>query len=392
MTEKIYAKDGMTRTFSAVVRSSDGGEDGFFRILLDRTAFFPGGGGQAADEGILVFDEEKIPVLGMEEAEGEVFHLTAYPIPVGSAVRGEVDFSVRLPRMQNHTGEHILCGIIHSRWGYDNVGFHLGSDGVTVDLSGELSWEALLWAEAEANRVITECHQVTVSFPSPDELPTLSYRSKLELTENVRLVTVEGCDVCACCAPHVSNTGEIGLLKIQDMMRYKGGVRLHILCGQDALRDYEARRREEAELSALLTSPRCELADALRRRSSETDRLRMELREARRALMRARAEAEAEVTGDLLFIDPTADEESLRTYANLAAKKCRLAVAVSGNPGAYRYIIVSEKVDLKKEAPLINGALKGRGGGRGTMISGTFAATEEEIRAYFRKDGNEKVK
>jgi len=335
VTEKIYVTDGMARTFHATVRSSESDAEGRFRILLDKTAFFPGGGGQAADEGTFVYGEERVPVLGMEEVGGEVYHLTPCPIPEGTVLRGEVDFSVRLPRMQNHTGEHILCGIIHARFGYDNVGFHLGSDGVTVDLSGELSWEELLWAEAEANRIITECHPVTVSFPTPEDLPALAYRSKLELTEDVRLVTVEGCDVCACCAPHVSNTGEIGLLKIQDMMRYKGGVRLHILCGRDALSDYEARRWEEAELSALLTSPRAELADAVRRRSAEADRLRMELREARSALMRVRAEAEPRVTGDLLLIDPQADEESLRTYANLAATKCRLAVAVSGTPGAY---------------------------------------------------------
>ncbi|MBO4284392.1 MAG: alanyl-tRNA editing protein, partial [Clostridia bacterium] len=248
MTEKLYETDGSLFTFSATVLSCERAGDGY-AVKLDRTAFFPGGGGQECDVGSL----GGIPVSGASTSDGEVIHRTAAPLPVGSVVEGVVDAFVRFPRMQCHTAEHIVSGLIHARYGYDNVGFHLGCDEVTMDFNGELTREQLDEIEDLANRVVYSDVPVTVSFPSPEELPRLSYRSKLDLTENVRLVTVEGVDVCACCAPHVEKTGEIGLVRLLGFIRYKGGVRIRLVAGERALADYRARCRASQEISEMLS-------------------------------------------------------------------------------------------------------------------------------------------
>ena len=203
MTLKLYDNDSFLFSFSARVLSCESAGERW-RAVLDRTAFFPEGGGQPADPGTL----GGVPVLDVQEEPDGIAHYLPSPLPEGETVQGELDRAVRLRRMQNHTGEHILCGLAHRHYGYENVGFHLGEDAVTMDLSGELTPEQLRALEREANEVVWEDVPVTARYPDPAELPHLTYRSKLELTENVRLVTIEGYDVCACCAPHVQHTGQ----------------------------------------------------------------------------------------------------------------------------------------------------------------------------------------
>ena len=382
-TKQLYAVDGELMTFAAAVLACEPASDGVWAVLPDRTALFPGGGGQNPDEGWLRYGDSELPVLGFRQRDGLIWHLTAAPIPAGTVIRGTVNEAVRRPRMQNHSGEHVLSGIVHRRWGYDNVGFHMGHDGVTIDFSGELTWAELMEAEAEANRIITECRPITVSYPSPEELSSIDYRSKLELTENVRLVTVEDCDVCACCAPHVANTGEIGLLKILDAMRYKGGVRLRVLCGTDALRAYEEKRERESALVARLKVPAAELPSAADRLLRETEELRFALRGAREALMRERASTVRPTDGCVLLVDPDTDTDSLRVFANLAAEKSLAAAAVTGRDGAWKYVIVSRRIDLRRAVKQINEALNGRGGGKPDMVAGTFACTREALESFF---------
>ena len=383
---RIYATDGNALSFDAEVLAAEPQADGTYAVRLDRTAFFPGGGGQSPDDGWLTAGGARVRVLSAKEESGAVVHITDAPLPCG-AVRGEVNPETRLPRMQHHTGEHILSGVIHTLYGFDNVGFHLGEDIVTVDTSGEMTDEMLAEAERLANEVVFDDRPVIVSFPTPDELARTEYRSKMELSGDVRLVSIPDCDTCACCAPHVASTGQVGLVKIVDAMRYKGGMRLSILAGRDAVRLFDTSLRREKELSKLLSAPPADHAAAVSRLLGEAEALRFSLRGLMRDAMLASAAAEPETDGDILLCRADADTEAMRTFADAAAPKCRMAVALSGTEGAFRYVIASEKVDLKAAAREINAALGGRGGGRETMISGTFSAPLSQIKSYFRLRG-----
>ena len=235
MTTRLFDADSHLRSFTACVLACTE-NDGKYEVELDATAFFPEGGGQCGDRGTL----GGVNVLDTVERGGTILHICAGPLPAGSEVRGEVDAELRFSNMQTHSGEHIVSGIVHRLFGYDNVGFHL--DGAaTLDFSGELTAEDIARVELLANEAVWKNLPVTARYPSPDELAGLEYRSKLDLTENVRIVTIEGVDVCACCAPHVSRTGEIGLIKITDFMRHRGGVRLTMLAGRRAFLDYRAK-------------------------------------------------------------------------------------------------------------------------------------------------------
>lgn len=380
MTVKLYDTDSEMWQFSARVLSCEpAGER--WRVVLDQTAFFPEGGGQPADPGTL----SGVPVLdAQEEAEG-IAHYLAAPLPVGETVRGELDGETRLRRMQNHTGEHILCGLAHRAWGYENVGFHLGEDAVTMDLSGELTPEQLRWLEAEGNRVVWTDVPVTAEYPDPALLPSLTYRSKLDLTENVRLVTIEGYDVCACCAPHVKHTGQVGMIKIIDAMRHRGGMRLTILCGMDAYKDYVNRFEQVKAISNLLSAPKDQVVPAVERQLEEKEALHRAVQERDRSMIALRAAALPETAGNLCVVDRFEDPEAMRELVNLGMEKAGgVCAAFSGADGAgYRYIIGSKTVDLRAAAKEINTSLRGKGGGKPAMIQGSCAADRAEIEAFF---------
>ena len=382
MTEKLYEKDGSLLSFQATVLACEPTKTGF-AVTLDRTAFFPGGGGQACDVGTL----GGIPVTGASLDGDAVIHDTTAPLAIGSTVSGEVDRSVRFPRMQCHTAEHIVSGLIHARYGYDNVGFHLGEDEVTMDFNGELTREQLDEIEDLANRVVYSDVPVTVSFPSPEELPNLSYRSKLDLTENVRLVTVEGCDVCACCAPHVSKTGEIGLIRLLGFIRYKGGVRIRLVAGEKALADYRARCRAAQTVSELLSVPQEKIAEGVSRALAASDALSQNNAALRRRLAELLAGDATPTEGNRVFFlsDIESDPDVARHLAAIAIKTTGGIVAVCYGEGerGFRYLLASEKTDLRTVLPEINRALSGRGGGKPGMAEGTFAASREEIKRFF---------
>ena len=279
ITEKLYENNGMMKEFTANVLSavpSDGG----YGVVLDRTAFFPEGGGQTADTGHI----GAAAVRDVQIVDGEIVHFTDSD-PGSGEVLCRLDFEERFRKMQNHTGEHLVSGIVHSQFGYDNVGFHLGTDGVTVDFSGVLTESELEFVEYIANRVVGENVPVTVSYPTPEECAAMEYRSKLELTEGVRIVTIEGWDVCACCAPHVSQTGAVGGIKILSCENWKGGVRIRMLCGLDARDDYQKRLDNTVRISNMLSCKQLESADAVARLMKQSQAEREESAKLRRALL-----------------------------------------------------------------------------------------------------------
>ena len=360
-TIKLYDADSHLYDFDASVISCEKTDKGF-AIVLDKTAFFPEGGGQPADEGTL----NGIAVTDVQIKDGVITHTTAVEIPAGSAVKGAVDSEIRFRRMQNHSGEHIVSGLIHKLFGYNNVGFHMGSEDVTLDLDGVLTREDLDKIEMLANRAVYENVNVRAEYPSPEILKDLDYRSKLDLTENVRIVTIEGYDVCACCAPHVNKTGEIGIIKLLDFLKYKGGVRIHMLCGFDALEDYNRRYKNVAAISAKLSAKQAEVYEAVERLSAELSAEKQAAGELKRQLVAMKIAALEPTDGNMVLVEKDMDMLNLRNLVNEAVQLCGgICAAFSGSDeNGYNYIIA-------------------RGGGKDEMIQGSAKASEAEIRAYF---------
>lgn len=379
MTEKLYYTDSHLFTFEAVVTDCREGTNGW-TVELDRTAFFPEGGGQPADTGRL----GPARVLDVRETDGRILHVTDKPLTVGECYSGRLDAEQRRRRMQNHSGEHIVSGLVHKLHGYENVGFHMGESCMSMDYSGELSREELERIELMANEAVRGNLPVRAWFPEPRELELLPYRSKKELREAVRLVEIPGIDRCACCAPHVRFTGEIGVIKILDAERHRGGVRLSVLCGLDALADYRKRQEGAAAVSALLSVPRDKIAPAVERLLGERDGLKERVATLSLRLVEALAAGTEPTEGNLCVFNPGLDEIAARELTNRLMERCGgfAGVFTGSDAEGWRYILGSRHVDLRAHARELNAALQGRGGGRPEMIQGQAAAPEAVIRAY----------
>ena len=380
MTNLLYNQSAYIRTFTAQVLSCEAVGEHYI-ITLDRTAFFPEQGGQGCDRGTL----GGARVTDVQIKDGIVYHTTDAPLTVGAMVEGEIDWARRYDNMQNHTGEHIVSGILHTMFGYDNVGFHLGDTVMTLDTSGELTAEQLSCVEVRANRAVWENVPVEVTYPDAAVLETLEYRAKLELTEDVRIVTIPGWDVCACCAPHVVRTGEVGMIRIIDAIRWKGGMRLTLVCGERALSDYRMRQTALSQISTALSAKAEETYDAFCRVQNTVSEQKQEIVRLKRELLAHQLASVKETAGNLCLFLPDADNDTLRAAVNGCVGKCGgLCGAFSGcDADGYRFVIGSEHIPLRARAKEITSALNGRGGGSDQMISGAVKASETEIRAYF---------
>lgn len=380
MTEKLYYRDSNIKDFSAEVIGVEKRDDGY-SVLLDKTAFFPEGGGQSADTGTI----DDAEVTDVFEQDGLIFHITEKPVTVGTEVSCAIDWETRFRRMQNHTGEHILSGIVHRLFGFENVGFHLGSESVTIDFDGFVDKDSLRRVEYLANEAVYKNVSVYSSFPGKKELETIVYRSKKEIDGAVRLVHIDGYDVCACCAPHVSRTGEIGIIKILGSEKYKGGVRLYILCGFDALEDVNKKYDNNAEISSLLSAKPNETADAVLRVLNEHQSEKRLIAEQKSALAALTADSLKETQGNICVFTNGFDYEALRIIVNKGVDLCPgVCAAFSGcDENGYIYIAGSKRLDMQKASKKINAALLGRGGGKPEMIQGSLRAERKVIESYF---------
>ena len=381
MTEKLYYKDSHIHEFEATVIGCEERKGGY-AVILDRSAFFPEGGGQQGDSGYIA----GVRVSDTHEKEGALHHYTESPLAVGEAVSCRIDYEQRRRRMQNHSGEHIVSGITNRLHGYNNVGFHMGEDCMTIDFDGELTWEQLMEIESLANQAVRDNIPVQVSFPDAETLAALDYRSKLELTEDVRIVEIEGIDRCACCAPHVSMTGEVGIIKVMDAERHRGGVRISLVCGMDALDDYRKKQENAAAVSNLLSVKRNDIAKGVERILNEQAKLKERLAAVNMEYVKLKAESFAETSGNICVFDNAVDDVALRELVNLLMEKCSLAAAFSGSDSeGYRYIIGSKNIDLRANSKTINAGISGKGGGSKEMIQGRAGGSAEEIRAFIEK-------
>ncbi len=372
MTIHLYDKDSSLLEFDAVVLSCEAKDDKYI-VTLDQTAFFPEGGGQGADHGLL----GGVHVLDAHEVKGEVQHLTDAPLTVGETVHGSVDAVRRLAMMQQHSGEHIFSGIVHQLFGYDNVGFHIGSEAVTMDFSGPLTDEDVLRVERMANEIIWKNIPVVTLLPTPEELAAMEYRSKKALTGEVRIVTIEGADTCACCGTHVKYTGSIGQIKVLSCQKYKSGVRVSILCGMRALDEENMLLSQVKRASTALSCRQPEMADAVNKLLHERDSLRAanELLGMRVFDMMAAGESEKDVRVVLCDVLPAA--QARKAAGKLAAGAKAALVLIPRAEGGYSFAMSSESIDVRPATKALCEAFGGRGGGPKDMTQGVLGAGEE---------------
>ena len=380
MTEKLFYTDSHMASFTAVVTDCRKNGDGY-EVELDRTAFFPEGGGQYADRGVL----DGVRVSDVQEKDGRILHMTEEPLETGKTVEGQIDWDERFMKMQQHTGEHIVSGLVHSRFGYNNVGFHLGSEDCTMDFNGEITREELAQIELEANRAVWKDIEVRVLYPDEEALKEISYRSKIEIEGQVRLVEVPGYDICACCAPHVKRSGEIGVIKLVNVQRYKGGARVTMLCGGRALSDYCMRQKQTDQVSAMLCVKTDEISEAVAHLQKEIADLKYENGEKEKILALQLADSvPAEEDIVCLFSDVIGGDSMRMVMNRVLENGHRICGVFHGNEtDGYRYVIGSRSADMRALVKEFNAAFSGRGGGKAEMVQGTARGAASEIHRWF---------
>ena len=380
-TEKLYYNDPFLKDFTATVLSCEETKGGY-QVVLDRTAFYPEGGGQPADHGTL----GGIAVTDVHEKDGAVFHTCEKTVEIGKSVSCSIDWARRFDHMQQHSGEHIISGILCEDYHCDNVGFHMGADTVTIDYNTEITWEQVLDAERKANEFIWADRAVEVTYPDADALEALDYRSKKELTGQVRIVTFPEADCCACCGTHVLRAGQVGLVKVLSCQKFREGVRIEILCGQRAL-SYLGKTYDQAKAigQKLSVKPQDTLA-AVERLEAELFAAKYRMAELETAVFEAIAR-ENEGKGDVVLFQSPMRGDSVRRLADAVAHASGgLACVFAGEDGQYSYAMVqADAEDISALVKEMNKTLNGRGGGRNGFAQGSVQTDKASIEAFFRK-------
>lgn len=384
-TQKLYYQDPYLREFPATVLSCESAGEAW-KVVLDQTAFYPEGGGQPADHGVLKTAGGEIAVTGVHEKNGAVVHTCAAPAEPGTVVTGVLDWARRFDHMQQHSGEHILSGILCRLYDCDNVGFHLGAEAVTIDYNADITWEQALEAERLANAAVWADRETEIFYPSSEELAALDYRSKKELTGQVRIVEFPEADRCACCGTHVERAGQAGLIKVLSCQKFREGVRMEILCGARALRYLSTAYDQARAVGRRLSVKPLEIQGAVERLEEELSAAKARMADLEQTAFAALA-AEQAGRGDVLLFQSPMRPDSLRRLADAVGKSCGgLAAVFSGEGAKWSYALV--RGDGGEIAPLVkelNETLHGRGGGRNGFAQGSVQAGRGEIEAFFKR-------
>ena len=379
-TRKLYYEDSHLQTFSATVRSCQPANGGF-EIILDATAFYPEGGGQPCDLGTL----DSVQVLDVKERNGEIIHLCDAPLEAGAQVAGQIDWGRRFDHMQQHSGEHIVSGLIHGTYGYHNVGFHMGKGLVTIDFDGQLTWLQLMEIERQANRIIWENRKVKIWYPSEQELPNVNYRRKKDLPWPVRIVEFPGADVCACCGTQVTYTGQIGLVKFISCIKFKEGVRIEMAAGARAMAYYQGIFEQNRLVSQAFSAKMLETGAAAQRMNEQ---LAAEKFRSAGLQKRIFATIAAGYAGkeNPVCVEAELTPAGVRELADAIAGVCTgIATVLSGSDEAgYSVCMVSRDTDVRPAGKVAAAALHGRGGGKPEAFQGSLKATRSAIAEYFR--------
>ena len=379
-TVRLYDQDAYATEFEAEVLACEEvekKEKKVYQVWLDQTLFFPEEGGQSPDMGTI----DGIKVLDVQIKDEVITHTLAAPLAVGTMVKGVVDWKHRFYNMQQHSGEHIFSGIVHNRFGYDNVGFHLSDSIVTMDFNGVITAEDIEEIETEVNQAIIENIPVEVSYPTKEELKVLEYRSKIEIEGQVRIVTIPGFDVCACCAPHVRRTGEIGMLKVMNVQSYKGGVRISILCGFRALEAFRQKADIITELMAQFSTNQEALVENVTKLKNTNQTMKNQLASAKQELMEYKVAAIPEDSENAILFESDLDTPVVRNVVNGLVEQFTgiCAVFVGNDESGYQFIVGSKNKDCRAIAAALREKLSARGGGSDKMIQGSVAASQLQI-------------
>ena len=383
-TKKLYYEDVYKKEFTAKVLECRESKKGY-EIIINQTAFYPEGGGQPSDTGIL----GGINVKEVHEKDGELIHYTDGPVEVGMDVIGKINWGRRFDLMQQHSGEHIVSGLVHEAFGYDNVGFHMGSDVITIDFNGMLDEEQMAEIEAKVNQIIWENQEVEIFYPTEEELKNLDYRSKKELSGWVRIVRFPGADTCACCGTHVTRTGEIGMLKLLSVVKFREGVRMEMLSGKRVLDYLNMINEQNRQISVKLSAKMDKTASAVARLQDENFALKGRVHALEEEFIVGEAAKWKEKENVLLFQEGMeAGSVQKLTDAILQVCKGRCAVFSRNADGSYKYAMGEKDGDLRQFTKEMNAALNGRGGGKPFFVQGSVQASEKEIRAFLKINSN----
>ena len=379
MTEKLFYNDVYKSEFSARVLSCNKNGDRY-DVILDKTLFYPEGGGQPADNGTI----NGIKVFDVHEDGDDIVHYISEPVEEGTEIKGVVDMERRVRLMQQHSGEHIVSGLVHEAFGYDNVGFHMGSDVITIDFNGMLDEEQMAEIEAKVNQIIWENQEVEIFYPTEEELKNLDYRSKKELSGWVRIVRFPGADTCACCGTHVTRTGEIGMVKLLSVVKFREGVRMEMLSGKRVLDYLNMVNEQNRQISVKLSAKMDKTASAVARLQDENFALKGRVHALEEEFIVGEAAKWKEKENVLLFQEGMeAGSVQKLTDAILQVCKGRCAVFSRNADGSYKYAMGEKDGDLRQFTKEMNAVLNGRGGGKPFFVQGSVQASEKEIRAFF---------
>lgn len=380
-TKKLYYVNSHLSQFFGRVLCCQPCDRGF-EVILDQTAFYPEGGGQAADTGTL----GTVRVLDVRERAGAIVHLCDGPVTVGQTLEGTIDYNLRFGRMQQHSGEHIVSGLINRRWGFHNTGFHMGTESTTIDFDGVIPAEALPELERLANEAVWQDLEVRCSVPAPEVLPTIPYRSKRALPWPVRIVEIPGYDICACCGTHVARTGEIGIIKLLSVIPFRGGVRMEMACGNRALDILNRAYDQNRQVSQAFSAQWQETGEAARKMNELLSQYKFRITALERQIFAATAAGYAG-TGDVVHFEEGLDNVAVRELADAIAQVCGGTAAVfSGSDDAgYAFCLVSRTEDLRPLGKDLTRSLNGRGGGKPDCQQGRLQSTREAIAAFFAR-------
>lgn len=380
MTKRLYYEDGYNAVFTGQVVSCSQSSAGY-EVVLDETAFYPEGGGQPADTGLLGVAK----VMDVYEKEGCIYHVTDQPLAVGSRVGGKIDFERRFDLMQQHSGEHIISGLVHAAYGFDNVGFHMSETYTTCDFNGELTKEQMKEIETRANEAVFSDLAIVCKTFKESDIQEIAYRSKKALEGEVRLVTVPGYDTCACCGIHVKTTGAIGLIKLTNVERHRGGTRVTMLCGKRALDDSQQKQEIVSEACKLLSSKKETVIQSIRRLQEERDELKMANAALKGQLFEHKSNTYLTSQEPGLYIEePDLTGDELRRLCVLLTGKterCVLVVTAVGE--TIKYALGSSARDIRPLNALLTTTFQGKGGGKKELCQGSLQVNQEELHAFY---------
>ena len=381
MSEKLFYQDSFLQEFTCTVQSCEQDKAGW-NVILDRTCFYPEGGGQPADHGIL----GGVTVLDVREKSGQIVHICDGALPVGASVTGCIDWERRFDHMQQHSGEHIVSGIICARYGCDNVGFHLGKDIVTIDFNHDISPDDLPAIEAQANAFIWSDTPINIRFLSGEALEQAEYRSKKFIPGEVRLVAFPGADCCACCGTHVNRAGQVGLVKLLSCQKFREGVRMELLCGKRALDYLSGIWEQNLAVSRALSAKPLQTSAAVERLQGELESIKLRCAALETADF-ARKAQEYAGKGDVVLFEGDMSADSVRRLCDAVLDTCCGRCAVfAGSGNTYKYAVGTREGDIRPLVKELNSALNGRGGGKPNFAQGSVAADKAQIKVFFEKN------